>query len=82
MILNELSNADAIEAAKEETWEKASKAAWQEASKVVSEATWEAAQQQILALVQQGLSGAQLEQAIQRERLRVLPQTIRTESAK
>jgi hypothetical protein len=69
MILNELDNADAIEAAKEETWEKASKA------------TWEAAQQQILALVKQGLSGAQLEQAIQRERLRVLPQTIQTASS-
>jgi hypothetical protein len=88
MILNELSNADAIEAAKEETWEKASKAAWQEASKVVSEATWqvaqqhwEAAQQRILALVQQGLSGAQLEQAIKNEHPGLVPQSTQTASS-
>ena len=78
MILNELTNADAIEAAKEETWE--------EAREVVREATWkeasEATQQQVLDLINQGLTSEQLKQVIERERLRMVPQTAKTESFK
>jgi hypothetical protein len=66
MILNELTNADAIEAAREETWEE----------------TWEEAQQQVFDLIDQGLTGEQLKQAIERERLRTVPQTTKTENAK
>jgi hypothetical protein len=62
MILNELTNADAIEAAREETWEEA--------------------QQQVFDLIDQGLTGEQLKQALQHERLRIVPQTTKTESSK
>jgi hypothetical protein len=51
MILNELDNADAIEAAKEETWEKARKEE----------------RQQVLDLIAQGLTVEQLKQALQHE---------------
>ena len=74
MILNELTNEDAIEAAREETRE----ATWGEASK----ATWQEAQQQVFALIDQGLTGEQLKQALQRERLRVVPRTTKPESSK
>ena len=74
MILNELTNADAIEAAWEEasevTWEKASEATWKAASEA-----WQEAEQQMFALIDQGLTSEQLKQALQRERLRVIPQT-------
>ena len=66
MILNELTNADAIEAA------------WEEASEATRKATW----QEVFALIDQGLTGEQLKQALQRERLRMVPQTIKTESSK
>jgi hypothetical protein len=66
MILNELTNADAIEAVREEA----------------SEATWEKAQQQVFDLIDQGLTGEQLKQAIQRERLRVVSQITKTQSSK
>ena len=90
MILNELTNADAIEAVREETWNEAwgeawNEAwgeAWNEASEVTSKATWEEAQKRIIALVQKGLTGAQLEQAIQNERPYVVPQTTKTRSFK
>ena len=78
MILNELTNADAIEAVREETWE----ATWNEAWEKASEATWEEAQKRIIALVQKGLTGAQLEQAIRSERPYVVPQTTKEESSK
>jgi hypothetical protein len=78
MILNELTNADAIEAVREETWEKASEATWEKASEV----TWEKAQQQVFDLVDQGLTGEQLKQALQRVHLRVVPRTTKTESSK
>jgi hypothetical protein len=65
MILNELTNEDAIEAVKEETWKEAREATWGEA--------WQEAQKRILALVKEGLTGEQLEQAIERERLRMVP---------
>jgi hypothetical protein len=65
MILNELTNDDAIEAAREETWEKARKEVreetWDEAQK-----NWAAAQKRMLALVKKGYT---LEQAIQSEQL-------------
>ena len=73
MILNELTNEDAIEAVREETWKEAREATWGEAWKAASEATWQAAQKRILALVKEGLTGEQLEQAIERERLRMVP---------
>jgi hypothetical protein len=78
MILNELTNADAIEAVREETWEEASKATWKKAS----EATWEETQQQVFALIDQGLTGEQFKQAFQRERLRLVSETAKTESSK
>jgi hypothetical protein len=56
MILNELDNADAIEAAKEETWEKAMKEE----------------RQQVLDLIAQGLTVEQLKQALQGEEPRVV----------
>ena len=62
MILNELTNADAIEAVREETWEEA--------------------RQQVFDLVDQGLTGEQLKQTLQRVHLRVVPQTTKTESSK
>ena len=74
MILNELTNADAIEAVREETWE----ATWKEAS----EAAWKEVQQQVFDLIDQGLTGEQLKQALQRKRLRVVPRTTKTESSK
>jgi hypothetical protein len=77
MTLNELTNADAIEGVREEAsevaWKKASEVAWKEAS--------EATQQQVFALIDQGLTGEQLKQAIERKHLHVVPQTIKTESA-
>jgi hypothetical protein len=78
MILNELTNADALEAVREETWEEASMVTWDKAS----EATWEEARQQMLDLIDQGLTGDQLKQALQRERLRVVPPTTKTASSK
>jgi hypothetical protein len=66
MILNELTNADAIEAVREEA----------------SEATWEEARQQVFDLIDQGLTGDQLKQALQRERLQVVPRATKTESFK
>jgi hypothetical protein len=68
MILNELTNADAIEAVREETREETRQETWQEA------------QQQVFELIDQGLTGEQLKQAIERERLRLVPQTTKTES--
>jgi hypothetical protein len=62
MILNELTNADAIQAVKEETWEEA--------------------RQQMLDLIDQGLTGEQLKHALQRERLWVVPHTAKAESSK
>ena len=62
MILNELTNADAIEAAGEEAGG--------------------ATQQQVFDLIDQGLTGEQLKQALQRVHLRVVPQTAKTESSK
>jgi hypothetical protein len=53
MILNELTNDDAVEAA------------WEEA--------WEANLKQVIALIDKGLSGEQLKQALQRDCLRMLP---------
>jgi hypothetical protein len=85
MTLNELTNADAIEAVREETreetwdeaWKKASEVVWKKASEVAwkeaSEATSEATQQQILDLIDQGLTSEQLKQALQRGHLRVVP---------
>jgi L-lactate utilization protein LutB len=75
MILNELTNEDAIEAAKEEAWEEASKAIWQERQHWEEERQhweeerqhWEEERQQMIALIDQGLSGEQLKQALQRE---------------
>jgi hypothetical protein len=90
MILNELTNADAIEAVREETreatWEEASKAIWEEArqhweeaskvvreetSKVVREETSKAVREeerrQMFELIDQGLTGEQLKQALLRE---------------
>jgi hypothetical protein len=64
MILNELTNEDALQAVREETWEEASKAT----------------QQQVFDLIDQGLSGEQLKKALQRERLRVVSQTTKTAS--
>ena len=64
MILNELTNADAIEAVREETREET----WEEAWKEAREATWKEAQLQVFALVDQGLTSEQLKQAFQRER--------------
>jgi hypothetical protein len=61
MILNELTNEDAIEAAKEEAWQEA--------------------QQQMIALIDQGLSGEQLKQALQREPLRTVFPAAKTESS-
>jgi hypothetical protein len=66
MTLNELTNEDAIEAVREETWEEAS----------------EANMKQVFALIDKGLSGEQLKQALLRDRLRVVPQTTRTKSSK
>jgi hypothetical protein len=74
MILNELTNADAIEAA----WEEASEVT----REVTREATWEETQQQVFALIDQGLTGEQFKQAFQRERLRLVSQTVKTESSK
>jgi hypothetical protein len=82
MILNELTNADAIEAVREETWGEAWNEAWEEASEVVSEATWKKARQQMLDLIDQGLTSEQLKQAIQSERSYVVPQTTKTERSK
>jgi hypothetical protein len=76
MILNELTNDDAIEAAREE----ASEATWDEAQK-----NWAAAQQRMLALVKKGYT---LEQAIQSEQLcppasvTKLSRTTKTKSSK
>jgi hypothetical protein len=64
MILNELTNADAIEAVREETREET----WEEAS----ELTWQKARQQLLDLINQGLTVEQLKQALQREDPRVV----------
>jgi hypothetical protein len=66
MILNELTNEDAIEAAREETWQKAS----------------EATRQEVFALIDKGLTGEQLKKALQSERSRVVPKTTRTKSSK
>jgi hypothetical protein len=89
MTLNELTNADAIEAVREETrevvreetwdeaWKKASEVVWKKAREVTwkeaSEATSEATQQQVFALIDQGLTGEQIKQALQRGHLRVVP---------
>jgi TPP-dependent indolepyruvate ferredoxin oxidoreductase alpha subunit len=98
MILNELTNEDAIEAAKEEAWEEASKAIWQKARQHLEEERqhWqeerqhlEAAQQhweeerrqQMIALIDQGLSGEQLKQALQCEPLRTVSPAAKTESS-
>jgi hypothetical protein len=82
MILNELTNADAIEAVREETREETREVTWKEASEATRQATWEETQQQVFALIDQGLTGEQFKQAFQRERLRVVPQTTKTESFK
>jgi hypothetical protein len=90
MILNELTNEDAIEAVREETWEKARKEVWKKASKEIREEvrkeTWdeasEAARKQVLELIDKGLTREQLKQALLRERPRVVPQTTRTKSSK
>jgi secreted Zn-dependent insulinase-like peptidase len=60
MILNELTNADAIEAVREETRE----ATWEEARKEE--------RQQVINLINQGLTVEQLKQALQREDPRVV----------
>jgi hypothetical protein len=62
MILNELTNADAIEAVREETWQEASKATWEEARQ-----HWEEERRQMFELIDQGLTGEQLKQALLRE---------------
>jgi arginine/lysine/ornithine decarboxylase len=72
MILNELTNADAIEAVREETRESAREAFREEvreAFRVAREAVW----QQVLDLIDQGLTGEQLKQAIEREYLPIVP---------
>jgi hypothetical protein len=74
MILNELTNADAIEAVREETWEKT----WEEASEVARKEE----QKRIIALVKKGLTGDQLEQAIRSEHPRVVPKTTKAKSPK
>jgi hypothetical protein len=80
MILNELTNADAIEGVREEAWDEAWDEAWKKASEVVREATWkeaseawQATQQQVLDLIDQGMTGEQLKQAIERGHLHVVP---------
>jgi hypothetical protein len=82
MILNELTNEDAIEAAREETWEKASKEVREETWDEASQATSEANLKQVLELIDKGLTREQLKQALQRDRLRVVPQATRTKSSK
>jgi hypothetical protein len=78
MILNELTNEDAIEAAKEEAWEEASKAIWQKAQQ-----HWEEERrQQMIALIDQGLSGEQLKQALLQEPSCVVSQATKTRSSK
>jgi hypothetical protein len=80
MILNELDNTDAIEAAREEVreeiWEEA-RQHWEAASKVMLEearkATWQEDRQQMLDLINQGLTIEQLKQALLREPPRVAP---------
>jgi anti-sigma28 factor (negative regulator of flagellin synthesis) len=80
MILNELTNADAIEGVREEawkeareaTWKEAREATWDEAWKKAREVTSEATQQQILDLIGQGLTSEQIKQAIERGYLRVV----------
>jgi hypothetical protein len=78
MILNELTNEDAIEAAREETREETWEEAWEEASEETSEANTK----QVLSLIDKGLTIEQLKQALQRDRLRVVPQATRTKSSK
>jgi hypothetical protein len=76
MILNELNNDDALQAVREETREETWKAAWQEARQ-----HWEEERQQMIALIDQGLSGEQLKQALLREPPRVVSQTTKTRSS-
>jgi hypothetical protein len=78
MILNELTNEDAIEAAREEGREEAREETWEEAWGEAREAT----RQEVFALIDKGLTGDQLKKAIQSERLRVVPKTTRTKSSK
>jgi hypothetical protein len=85
MVLNELTNADAIEATREETWEEAQQH-WEEASKVIwqeaREETWQEDRQQVIDLINQGLTIEQLKQALLREPPRVVPKTTKTEGTK
>jgi hypothetical protein len=88
MILNELTNEDALQAVREEErqhweeerqhWEEAQQQ-WEEAQQQWEEERqhWEEERQRIRTLVQQGLSGAQLEQAIER----IAPPAVETTSS-
>ena len=67
MIVNEVTNADAIEAVEEETRD--------ETGKEVREATWKEARQTVFNLIAQRLTGEQLIQVLQPEHLRVVLQT-------
>jgi hypothetical protein len=78
MILNELTMDDALEAVREETWEKAQK----ETREKTQKETREEDLKQVLALIDKGLTSEQLKQTLQRDRLRVVPQTTKTKSSK
>jgi hypothetical protein len=78
MILNELTNKDAIEAAREEAVEVTTK----KVGEATREATWKEAEEQMFALMDKGYTKEQIKQTLQQNRLSVAHQNTRKKSPK